>query len=194
MEPGGSMGHRYRFSQFPISRFTVFGAQQYRLCGFMIAAVCQEGKRYTYIILTYQQQLNMQDMQHMFGPFLPHADCLLWTSRHIERLRGSLFGDSFSNCIVSIRLSFGYRFGYRDAFGIQQAQGRKGKKSNQTAPCNLNGCQDHEISHAFQALYTHTHINEQTLCQNVVQCLAAFGGIPFHGFGPLVRQTRAQIK
>ena len=28
-------------------RITVFGASQYRLCGFMIAAVCEEGKRYT---------------------------------------------------------------------------------------------------------------------------------------------------
>ncbi len=45
-------------------------------------------------------------MQHMLALFLPHADDLLWTSRHIQRLQGSLLGtECFRDYIVSIRVS-----------------------------------------------------------------------------------------
>ena len=57
-------------------RFTVFGASQHRLW----------------------QNIHMYILAHWVGfaapgtPFLLHADCLLWTSRHIRRLEGSLLG------------------------------------------------------------------------------------------------------
>ncbi len=79
------------------------------------------------------KSLNMQVMlqQHMLAPFLPHADGLLWTSRHIQGLEGNLLGDKrFRDYILAIRVSLGYRFGYRFWHAVGLVKKRTKLESN----------------------------------------------------------------
>lgn len=171
MEPGRSMGTQ-------VYRFTVCGASRHRLCGFMIAAIREKGKRYTYIKYTHSIHTSHIQSQHLiaaakyaalayaahFGPILASLKRLGVDIMAHTKTRGKPFwGHSF---FVTIGFQYGYRLGIT---GIAWVSLLESSRPNQTAPYNLNGCQDHEISHAFQGLQA--NINEQILFQNVARYL-----------------------
>ena len=78
----------------------------------------------------------------------PCVDGSLWTSWHIERLEGSLLGpECFRDYIVSIRVPL-----WVSLLACRRPREKKRKYLESTAPCNLNGCQDNEISHCIPSV------------------------------------------
>jgi len=111
-------------------------------------------------------------------------------------LREAFWGKSFRDYIVSIRVSLGYWLGIalRIAFGMPQAQGRKGKELNRTtAPYNLNGCQDNEISHCIPS-FVRNHRLPVIVFQDIARYRLWVHYIAFHGLERLSRQKRAHMK
>ena len=124
----------------------------------------------------------MQVMQHMLAPFSPHADGLLWTSRHNKRWREAFLGTKrFREYVLSIRVSLGYRFGYRFSCGGPQKKMRKLESNSILSQC----------------LPRPWHILCIPRTKFISKCRKAsflvVHYIAFHGFGPLGIQVSAQI-
>ena len=97
---------------------------------------------------------------------------------------------------MTILFQEGYRLGIalRIAFGMPQAQRRKGKELNRTtAPYNLNGCQDNEISHCIPS-FARNHRLPVIVFQDIVRYRFWVHYIAFHRLEPLSRQKRGHMK